>query len=180
MPSPRRDACGRSRPIRPGSLPRFGRFIGHVGPNHLWSFECDAEWPLQPEIIGAASLRGRPRAACGHCRRGRSIDLVVSVRDELGDSIASATLLAQPLFIYGSALRKRLNDDTGGCSMPTWLPNCSTSSIWRTREDVDPTRPDPQPQSNTAEPDDEPAEDEDNSVWGLSAEQLATARACDP
>ena len=154
-------------------LLRFGRFIGRVGPNHLWSFECDAEWPLQPESSGQLHFEDDREPLAATVVAVGDLDLVVSVRDELGDSIASATLVAQPLFIY-DALRKRLNDSTEQL-LDTSMVAQLLDLVELESEDVDPTRPDPQPQSNTAEPDDEPAEDEDNSVWGLSAEQLAAA-----
>lgn len=87
---------------------RDGRKIARSGSNHLWSFEFDGELALGPESAGQLLVGGRDPLTAMVLAVG-DLDLLLSVRDELGDSLNSAVFVPQPLFIL-EALQRRLSD----------------------------------------------------------------------
>lgn len=87
---------------------RDGRKIARSGSNHLWSFEFDGELSLGPETAGHLLIEGRDPLSAMVLAVG-DLDLLLSVRDELGESLHSAVLVPQPLFIL-EALQRRLED----------------------------------------------------------------------
>ncbi len=87
---------------------RNGRPVGAVGPDRLWSFEFDGALPVPPETPARISVPERDPVRATILAVG-DLDLVVGVRDELGESVAHAKLSVEPWFIY-DALRGRIED----------------------------------------------------------------------
>jgi hypothetical protein len=150
-------------------LLRDGRQIGRSGSKHLWSFEFDGELPLGPESMGELIVEGRDPLIATVIAIG-DLDLVLSVGDELGMSVATAVLVGRPLFIL-EALRGRLEDAAAellDCSMLEQLLDLSSALDDDPEEDEDPTRPDPSEYSDSSDELDRPTEN-------LSHEQLMAA-----
>lgn len=145
---------------------RDGRQIARSGANHLWSFEFDGELSLGPETVGQLQVADRDPLFAMVLAVG-DLDLVLSVRDELGDSLASATLIAQPLFIL-DALRRRLTAAADQLLDTEMLENVLDLVELADEADDEEPRPAGQPSDEV----DETAEDTTVEFGELSYEQL--------
>lgn len=87
---------------------RNGRPVGHAGPERLWSFEFDGQLPVLPETPVRLLIRGRDPVT-GTLLAIGDLDLVLGVREELGESVSVALLSLEPWFIYDK-LRDRLGE----------------------------------------------------------------------
>jgi len=157
----------------PGSrfVLRDGRRTARSGSSHLWSFEFDGELPLGPEASGQLLVEGRDPITATVLAIG-DLDLVLSVRDELGESLSSAVLVTQPLFIL-EALHRRLTDASEQLLDTTMLEQLLDLSDLQDSDDEDdePILP--------HAPSDEPpelSEDTSSTPGGLSYEQLVAAQ----
>ena len=116
---------------------RDGRKVARSGSNHLWSFEFDGELSLGPDSAGHLLIEGRdPLPAV--VLAVNDLDLLLSVRDELGDSLRSAVLVPQPLFIL-EALQRRLSDASEQLLDRSML--AELLDLAEPAEDEDPTLP---------------------------------------
>lgn len=91
---------------------RNGRPVGHAGPDRLWSFEFDGQLPVLPETPVRLLIRGR-EPVTGTLLAIGDLDLVLGVREELGESVPVALLSVEPWFIY-DRLRDRLGEMASG------------------------------------------------------------------
>jgi len=163
----------RASAAEPGSrfVLRDGRQTARSGPNHLWSFEFDGELPLGPEASAQLIVEGRDPLTATVLAVG-DLNLLLSVRDELGESLASAVLVTQPLFIL-EALHRRLTDASEQLLDTTMLEQLlDLSELDESDNDDDEPMP-------PHVPSDEPPElsaEATSTDGGLSYEQLAAAQ----
>lgn len=161
---------------QPGSriMLRDGRQIARTGANYLWSFEYDGELSLGPETVGQLQVSDRDPVFATVLAVG-DLDLLLSVRDELGESLTTATLIAQPLFILDT-LQQRLTTATEQL-LDTEMLESVLDLLDLGDEELDDEEPRPPGQSNDeveTTPEDSVAE-----FGELSYEQLvAVGNAC--
>jgi len=141
---------------------REGRQIGRTGSRHLWSFEFDGEAPIQSDSIGRLITPDREPIFSVALAVG-DFDLVLSVGDELGETLAEAVLEINPDFIL-EALGQRLEDASSqmlDTRMLSSILDLDELEVGAPVDEEDPTRP--------------PAADGDDP--GMTAEQDVDADA---
>ena len=150
-----------------------GRQVARSGATHIWSFEFDGELSVEPETVGQLELSGRDPLFVTVLAVG-DLTLLLGVPDELGESLSTATLVAQPLFVL-ETLQRRL-----ASAADQLLDTNMLEQVLDLVDDTDEaTDEEPRPPGGPHDDDGTVADDAPDEFGELSYEQLlAVENAC--